>query len=190
MTTGFLELNKTGRVTRVVMSGTSSKSSRSCAMTSSSVSCGLAVFSNSTLKRAECSPSSERFMLLVSNPYITSSVSILLSSFSLESRIFSSTSPSNLTVSSSGVPTGIDTSNVNSLWCTSGKSSVSNWRPTEYVTQKQPAARRIMAIGLSSAQRIRGRYNPLPAALASSDGSPMIFENCLPNTEPIAVMNR
>ena len=45
-------------------------------MTRSSASLGLLLGLSSTLNRAECSPSSERFMLVVSKPYITSSVSM------------------------------------------------------------------------------------------------------------------
>ena len=46
-------------------------------MTTSSVCLGFCEGLSSTLNRVECSPSSDRFMLVVSKPYITNSVSIL-----------------------------------------------------------------------------------------------------------------
>ena len=152
MTTGFFELNSTGRVTRVVTSGTSPNIARSLPMTRSSASLGLLLGSSSTLNRAECSPSSERFMLVVSKPYITSNVS--MPSASLFFTILFSTPSRMAIVWSSGVPTGREASKVNSLWCTSGSSSVSSCRPTHQVSAKQPMINATIMPGLANAQRM------------------------------------
>ena len=52
------------------------------------------------------------------------------------------------------VPTGSEASKVNSLWCTSGSSSVSSCLPTHHVSPKQPMISESIAVGLAKAQRM------------------------------------
>ena len=103
--------------------------------------------SSNTLKRAVCSPSSERWLFAESKPSVSTSERM----FCFSSRIACSTGVRTVSVSSIGVPTGNATSTVNSPWCTSGSNSLSRPRVTCQVPQEQNTTTSTTANGWASA---------------------------------------
>ena len=140
--------NSTGRVTRASRSGTRARRARMRSITPSST--AGSELSSSILKRAECSPSSERCELAASKP----TDRIRLSMCSRSARIAASTGARISSVSSSGVPTGSATSKVISPWWTSGSSSEPRPRAAIQVTASTAATISSTAAGRASAQRI------------------------------------
>ena len=130
---GVWKEKRTGRTTRAEMSGIPAIRRRSRAITSSSTR-GSEV-SRISLKRAVCSPSSERWEVAGSKPRVRRRASMC----SRSARMASSSGVRTAAVSSSGVPTGSWTSKVNSPWCTSGRSSLSRWTATRTVSAIEPS---------------------------------------------------